>query len=250
MFSPIVAIASVMRVGNRLAGRRIGRSGDRLRPNRRCRAATSATPRTRSWKASLRATKSVSELTSMTTALVPALAMPIRPSAAVRPDFLSALAMPLARSQSIAASMSPLVSARAFLQSIMPAPVFSRSSFTIAAVIVLIFLPLRLFGWRAAGKPARYRRMWQGMTRECDMRDERLIATIGIVTTSAVRMVRCKRPRPSLLSVVNGLVLNRSRGAAVRPRRPALSGFGGFFERRLDRQLGGGAEIDGRTQPC
>ncbi|MBL6432049.1 MAG: hypothetical protein HPM95_16670 [Alphaproteobacteria bacterium] len=41
------------------------------------------------------------------------------------------------RSQSTAASMSPLFSARAALQSIMPTPVFSRSSFTIAAVMLI-----------------------------------------------------------------------------------------------------------------
>jgi hypothetical protein len=46
-----------------------------------------------------------------------------RPSAAVRPDFLAALARPLVRSQSTAASMSPSVSVSAFLASIMPAPV-------------------------------------------------------------------------------------------------------------------------------
>ena len=61
--------------------------------------------------------------------------MPIRPSAATRPAFLAAFDRPFLRSQSTAASMSPLVSASAALQSIMPAPVFSRRSFTIAAVI-------------------------------------------------------------------------------------------------------------------
>src|SRR5690606_41446167 len=64
------------------------------------------------------ATKSVSELTSTTAALAPAVTTPTRPSAATRSAFLAALARPRVRSQSIAASMSPLVSARAFLQSI------------------------------------------------------------------------------------------------------------------------------------
>jgi hypothetical protein len=63
-----------------------------------------------------------------------------RPSAAVRPDFLAALARPLVRSQSTAASMSPSVSVSAFLASIMPAPVDSRSSFTCAAVIAMGWL--------------------------------------------------------------------------------------------------------------
>jgi hypothetical protein len=64
-----------------------------------------------------------------------------RPSAAVRPDFLAALARPLVRSQSTAASMSPSVSVSAFLASIMPAPVDSRSSFTCAAVIAMGWSP-------------------------------------------------------------------------------------------------------------
>ena len=58
----------------------------------------------------------------------------------MRPDFFAALARPLVRSQSIAASMSPLVSVSAFLASIIPAPDASRSSFTIVAVIVIVML--------------------------------------------------------------------------------------------------------------
>ena len=57
------------------------------------------------------------------------------PSAAVRPDFLSALARPALRISSTAASRSPLVSVSAFLHSIIPEPVRSRSSLTIPAVI-------------------------------------------------------------------------------------------------------------------
>ena len=60
----------------------------------------------------------------------PGQGMPIRPSPATRPAFLAAAARPFLRSQSIAASRSPPVSASAFLQSIMPAPVCSRSSLT------------------------------------------------------------------------------------------------------------------------
>ena len=66
-----------------------------------------------------------------------------RPSAATRPAFLAALARPFLRSQSTAASTSPSVSLSAALQSIMPAPVFSRSSFTIAAVIFAMAVPFR-----------------------------------------------------------------------------------------------------------
>ena len=100
-------------------------------------AASEATFRTMSWNCSLRATKSVSELTSTTAPLLPLVSMPIRPSAATRPAFLAAFDRPFLRSQSTAASMSPLASVSAALQSIMPAPVFSRRSFTRLAEIVM-----------------------------------------------------------------------------------------------------------------
>ena len=102
-------------------------------------SATSAIIFTRPWKWSLRATKSVSELTSTIAPFFGATICPIRPSAATRPAFLAALDRPFLRSQSTAASMSPLVSPSAALQSIMPAPVLSRRSFTIEAVIVAMF---------------------------------------------------------------------------------------------------------------
>src|SRR5260221_3331895 len=100
--------------------------------------ATSAIILTRPWNRSLRATKSVSELTSTTTPFVPWTSKPIRPSAATRPAFLAALDRPFFRSQSCAAVKSPSVSLSAALQSIMPAPVDSRSSLTICALIFAI----------------------------------------------------------------------------------------------------------------
>ena len=63
-------------------------------------------------------------------------------AAATRPERLAAAANPFLRSQSTAASTSPLVSVSAFLQSIMPAPVFSRRSLTSPAVIAAIEFPL------------------------------------------------------------------------------------------------------------
>jgi hypothetical protein len=87
------------------------------------------------------ATKSVSELISTSTACEPLEADAMRPSAAMRLAFLSALARPVLRSHSIAASMSPPFSPSAFLHSIMPAPERSRSSFTIPAVISAIAVP-------------------------------------------------------------------------------------------------------------
>src|SRR6266480_4736622 len=58
-----------------------------------------------------------------------------RPAAVSRPARLAALAMPRSRRSTVAFSRSPPDSSRACLQSIMPAPVWSRSSFTIPAVI-------------------------------------------------------------------------------------------------------------------
>ena len=63
------------------------------------------------------------------------------PSAATRSAFLAALESPLVLNQSTAASKSPFVSESAVLQSIMPAPVCSRSSLTIETVISAIVAP-------------------------------------------------------------------------------------------------------------
>ncbi len=106
-------------------------------------SATLAIIFTRPWNRSLRATKSVSELTSTRTPLDPSTARPMRPSAAMRPAFLAALASPRLRNRSTACSMSPPVSSSAALQSIIPAPVRSRSSFTIAALtLAMRVIPL------------------------------------------------------------------------------------------------------------
>src|SRR5215831_10719918 len=94
--------------------------------------------RTMSWNCSLRATKSVSELTSTMAPAWSLAATPMSPSAATRPALLAAFDSPFLRSQSMAPSMSPLTSVSAILQSIMPAPVLSRSSFTRLAVIVVM----------------------------------------------------------------------------------------------------------------
>src|SRR5690606_9945888 len=92
-------------------------------------------------KSSCRARKSVWELTSMITArlLSSATLTAIEPSAAMLPAFLAALMAPAARMSSMAFSMSPPAAVSAFLQSIMPWPVRSRSSLTRAAVISAMF---------------------------------------------------------------------------------------------------------------
>ena len=68
-------------------------------------------------------TKSVSQLTSIIAALSPSIITFAKPSAAILSAFLAALAIPFSLNQLIAASMSPLHSVNAFLQSIIPAPV-------------------------------------------------------------------------------------------------------------------------------
>src|ERR1700761_5000787 len=137
MFSPIVAMASEIAFSTvmlpALAALIFSTSA-------RTSSATCAIILTRPWKCSLRATKSVSELTSTTTPLVSLVKAAIRPSAATRPAFLAAFDMPFLRSQSTAASMLPSFSVKACLQSIMPAPVDSRRSLTIPAVIVAMSL--------------------------------------------------------------------------------------------------------------
>ena len=81
-------------------------------------------------------TKSVSALISMITALLSLMNTSAKPSAAILASFFPALAIPFSRNQSIAASRLPSVSLRAFLQSIIPAPVCSRNSFTKLALIM------------------------------------------------------------------------------------------------------------------
>ena len=65
----------------------------------------------------------------------------MRPWSADRPARFCTCARPFSRSRSTARSKSPPVSTRAFLQSIMPAPVASRSAFTCAAEMSLTPAP-------------------------------------------------------------------------------------------------------------
>ena len=111
MFSPIVAISSVDLLGDRAAGRRHRRPLQRLDDRRR---ASSASPAIVAHERleHLVAGDEVGlgvDLDQRARAGRRA-APPTRPSAATRPAFLAALARPLVRSQSIAASMSPPVS--------------------------------------------------------------------------------------------------------------------------------------------
>src|SRR3954470_3600781 len=67
------------------------------------------------------------------------------PSDAVRPPRFAACAWPFTRRISIAFSTSPSASTSAFLQSIIPAPVRSRSSFTSLAEMVASAMSARSF---------------------------------------------------------------------------------------------------------
>src|SRR5580700_7957335 len=135
MFSPMVALASAMAVSTVTLPTLAALTFSTSAPTS---SATWATILTSPWNWPLRATKSVSELTSTTTPLWPDVTTPIRPSAATRPAFLAAFDKPFLRSQSIDACMSPAFSVGAALLSNKPAPVVSRRSLTIAAVIVAI----------------------------------------------------------------------------------------------------------------
>src|SRR4051794_25154205 len=84
------------------------------------------------------ATKSVSQLSSTTAPTLPSTTTPTAPWSAARPARLPAPARPFLRSQSLAASMSPSDSVRAFLQSIIPAPVALRSAATSFALMSAI----------------------------------------------------------------------------------------------------------------
>src|SRR5207302_1079986 len=114
-------------------------SSSTARSAARALSAASPTALAKARKSSPRATKSVSQLIStMAAARASALrSMTITPSAATRAAFLSALASPWRRMSSAAASRSPLVSTSAFLHSIMPAPVRSRSCLTASAVMFM-----------------------------------------------------------------------------------------------------------------
>src|ERR1700730_16315051 len=102
------------------------------------------------------------------------------PSAATRPALLAAAAKPFFLSQSTAASMSPPLSPSALLQSIIPAPVFSRSSLTSAAVTSAICRSSRLgaaggsrlwFTWQRVVEDALDFFLLRGLLRKARPRD-------------------------------------------------------------------------------
>ena len=90
-----------------------------------------------SLNSSFLATKSVSEFTSITTALLPFIRILTSPSAAILSAFLAALEIPFSLNHSEALSRLPSVASKAYLQSSIPAPVNSLKFFTILAVIII-----------------------------------------------------------------------------------------------------------------
>src|SRR5438552_122629 len=86
------------------------------------------------------------------------------PSAATRLAALLALAPLLMRSSSSAFLRSPPASARAFLHSIMPRPVISRSSLTMPALISVMPAPCRI-QVEKKGRSAPFSFTWRAPTR-------------------------------------------------------------------------------------
>ena len=109
--------------------------------------AISAASATKALKSSFLATKSVSEFTSTTVALVLSslIFIATKPSAATLSAFLAALDKPFSLNISTALSIFPSASTNAFLQSSIPAPVLSLNSLTILAVTLAIIKFLLLF---------------------------------------------------------------------------------------------------------
>ena len=136
MFSPMVRIFSFSRAST------VSSEPEALQASRAstsagfCSMTVSAQVLTKAWKSAFLATKSVSALTSITTPTLPfsLTVAKATPSAAIRPAFFTEAARPFSRRKSMAFSISPSEAVRAFLQSIMPQPVFSRRAATSLAV--------------------------------------------------------------------------------------------------------------------
>src|SRR5688500_6931607 len=193
-------------------------------------SAACATASVKATKFSSLATKSVSELISTITALPPFWATAMRPSAAMRLAFLSALARPDLRSHSAAASMSPLFSVSAFLHSIMPAPVRSRSSLTREAVISDMGLPQKC---RAGiGQPSRY----GGPGPPYEKVQPRSVARLHDI--GLTRQRRRYRPERLLLPWPEPSWQERDAGPSLRLRR------------RLRRTLPHGPKRPAERRPC
>src|SRR5688500_9820201 len=161
----------------------------------------------------------------------------IIPSAAIAPAFFAALARPFFWMISAAFSASPPASTSAFLQSIIPAPVRSRSSLTIAALISGIAFTLTAPALAVAGP---------GLGRDCARRAAgrrtlgRRAATTAAATTAAATTATATRAAATAARELDrharaalGLraaALRLAAEAGLRVLAPAL--------RSLDRRIG------------
>ena len=167
------------------------------------------------------------------------------PSVASRPPILRALSPRRTRSSSTALSTSPSVSSSAFLQSIMPAPVLSRSSLTCLAEMVWVLTSLPLPWSRSSAAGAASVGFFGG----------------GCGASWASRRARPRaRPAPRLAVSAGAALRGRPRRPARRgPRRPASRGrLGGRLRggsarrprrRRLRLRGGGGLARPRRRRP-
>ena len=113
------------------------------------------------------------------------------PSAAILLAFFSALACPRFLRYSTAASISPLVSVRAFLQSIIPEPVISLNCLTCFAVIAIILTSLIILYQIQAGHtavhPALLRCLGAAVRRLSDYRVPSAACSASLAADSAAR---------------------------------------------------------------
>ena len=204
---------------------------DRLSPRTACprgrRRPASATSlararRARSTKSAPLATKSVSQLSSTSAATLPSTTTSTAPWSARGRRASAAPARPFLRSQSLAASRSPSVSASAFLQSIIPAPVALRSAATsFAGCQPLLGQPPRL------RPPAR--RPGRSRSRRRRSRSARSGGGSAAFLRLRSRRRRCLAARPGC---GGGLVAGlRPAASAFAVCSSGVSGFGGGASR-------------------
>ena len=184
---------------------------------------------------SLRETKSVSTPTSTSTPILPPAWMyeSTAPSLVARALFFCAVARPDLRSSSIAFSRSPAVAVSAFLQSIMPAPLFSRSSFTSAAVISATARSFRRVGvvrrpgvTRPASRPRPWARRPSWRPASWRARPSRLASALAARPSWRPASPRPRASAFSALGLASALASGFSAFGAASALGSAFSAFG------------------------
>src|SRR3954451_2975541 len=146
------------------------------------------------------------------------------PSEAVRPPRFAACAWPFTRRTSIALSTSPFASTSAPLQSIIPAPVRSRSSFTSLAEMVASAMSARSFHVVGVGDGGRFRvRLRLGLLAAAwplgRLVDGRLLVALGALDLLARRQLAGGHGLLAHLSAPGHVALaGRGRGLRIGPR--------------------------------